>query len=164
MVRMDTLLKWLKDWLLPGPRSFARPLTIIGSAAIVSLSSAGWLYAGNVINLATAGAPGAAVVISNTTPTQLLKANSSRYGWTIFCSGTAGSVAVMIEPGDSSGNPAGVAANTVAPSQTIGFPIPANSLVNDQDFPMRGLDALHQRLDAEAEGSSSINCYTWEEN
>jgi hypothetical protein len=163
MVLMHSLLRWSRDRLRPELRAYTRPLLIVASIILVWLG-ANQLYAGNVINYAATGTSGTAITVSNTAPTQLLKANSSRYGWTIFCSGTAGSIAVMVEPGDSSGNPAGTAANTVAPSQTIGFPIPANTLISDQDFPMRGLDALHQRLDAEAQGGSPVNCYTWEEN
>ncbi len=162
MVLMHSLLRWFRDWLLPELRLSTRPLLIIGGIGS-ALTWATTSYAGNIINFATTGAAGTAIVISNTTPTQLLKAGSARYGWTVFCSGTAGSIAVMVEPGDSVGNPAGMAANTVAPSQTIGFPIPANTLVSDQDFPLRGLDALHQRLDAEAQGGAPTNCYTWEE-
>jgi hypothetical protein len=120
-------------------------------------------YAGNVINQAGAGVSGTPIVVSNSAPTQLLKANGARYGWTLYCAGTAGTIAVLVEPGDSQGDAAGAAANTVAPSQTAGFPLPANALVTDQDFPLRGLDALHQRLDAEALGSNPVNCYTWEE-
>ncbi len=160
---MHSLLRWLRDWLLPELRLSTRPLWIMGGIGSTLLVSTTTSYAGNIINFATTGAPGTAIVISNTAPTQLLKAGSARYGWTVFCSGTAGSIAVMVEPGDSFGNAAGTAANTVAPSQTIGFPIPANTLISDQDFPLRGLDALHQRLDAEAQGGAPTNCYTWEE-
>jgi hypothetical protein len=135
----------------------------IGLMALLMLMAAPASWAGNLINSATTGAAGTTVVISNASATQLLKAATSRYGWTIFCSGTAGTIAVLMAPGDSAGNAAGVAAGTVAPSQTVGFPIPANTLVTDQDFPLRGVDALHQRIDAEAQGGASINCYTWEE-
>jgi hypothetical protein len=116
------------------------------------------VYAGNAINQATTGQPGTAVVISNTAPTELLAANRARYGWTIYCAGTAGGIAAMVMPGDSAGDPA-----SPAPSQTVGFPVPANVLMTDQDFPLRGLDAIHQRLDAEAQGSAPVSCYTWEE-
>ncbi|HZP45339.1 MAG TPA: hypothetical protein VFB15_06805 [Candidatus Binataceae bacterium] len=98
------------------------------------------------------------MVISNTAPTELLAANRARYGWTIYCAGTAGGIAAMVMPGDSAGDPA-----SPAPSQTVGFPVPANVLMTDQDFPLRGLDAIHQRLDAEAQGSAPVSCYTWEE-
>lgn len=133
-----------------------------GTLAGIVLAASG-ARAGNAINAASSGAPGTAVVISNTRPTQLLKANASRYGWTIYCSGTSGTTAVMVEPGDVLGNAAGSVANTVAPSATVGFPIPANGLITDEDFPLRGLEALHQRLDAIATGSSAVSCYTWEE-
>jgi len=114
--------------------------------------------AGNVINAATSGSAGTAVSISNSSATKLLNANTTRYGWTIYCSGTSGTIAALMMPGDSAGDAA-----SPAPSQTVGFPIPANALVTDQDFPLRGLDAVHQRIDAEAQGASSISCYTWEE-
>jgi hypothetical protein len=114
--------------------------------------------AGNVINLATTGASGSAITISNAAPTQLLKSNPSRYGWTIFCAGTAGAIAVMVMPGDSAGTAA-----SPAPSQTAGFPLLANTMITNQDFPLRGLDAIHQRLDAEAVGGAPVSCYSWEE-
>lgn len=131
---------------------------VLSGACLATTASAG-----TAINQATTGTPGSAIVISNNAPTQILKANGVRYGWTIYCSGTAGAIAILVEPGDSQGDAAGAAPNTVAPSQTLGFPIPANSLITDEDFPVRGLDALHQRLDAEAQGSSPVSCYTWEE-
>jgi hypothetical protein len=141
----------------------------IGAVVVcgIALASVGFsvgAHAGNLINQATGGAPGTPIVVSNTAPTQILKANSARYGWTVYCVGTTGTIAVLVEPGDSQGDAAGSIPNTVAPSQTVGFPIPANTLVNDQDFSLRGVDALHQRIDGEAQGGSSVNCYTWEEN
>jgi hypothetical protein len=115
-------------------------------------------YAGSTVNAATAGSAGAAVSISNTVATKLLNANTTRYAWSVYCAGTAGAIAALMMPGDSAGDPA-----SPAPSQSVGFPIPANTIVNSTDFPLRGLDAIHQRIDAEAQGAAAINCYTWEE-
>ncbi len=115
-------------------------------------------YAGSTINAATSGAAGTAVSISNTAATKLLNANTTRYAWSVYCAGTAGAIAALMMPGDSANDPA-----SPAPSQSVGFPIPANTIVNSTDFPLRGLDAIHQRIDAEAQGASAINCYTWEE-
>jgi len=115
-------------------------------------------HAGSTINAATTGSAGTAVSISNTAATKLLNANTTRYAWSVFCSGTAGTIAALMMPGDSANDPA-----SPAPSQTVGFPIPANTIINSTDFPLRGLDAIHQRIDAEAQGGSSISCYTWEE-
>jgi len=159
---MFSLLRRLRDWLLR--QKSGAHLLLIGGAALTGIGfAASAARAGNAINAASTGAPGTAVVISNSRPAQLLKANASRYGWTLYCTGTAGTTAVMIEPGDVFGNAAGSVANTVAPSATVGFPIPANGLITDEDFPLRGLEALHQRLDAIATGGSPVNCYTWEE-
>ena len=98
------------------------------------------------------------MTVSNSATTKLLNANTVRYGWTVYCAGTSGTIAALMMPGDSAGDAA-----SPAPSQSIGFPIPANTLVTNQDFPLKGLDAIHQRIDAEAQGGSSISCYTWEE-
>ncbi|MGH7840964.1 MAG: hypothetical protein ACREQD_02725 [Candidatus Binataceae bacterium] len=136
---------------------------ILGGAAIAGVVAVAPARAGSLMNQASSGSAGTPIVVSNTTPTQLLKANTARFGWTIYCAGTSGTIAVLVEPGDSQGDAAGVIANSVAPSQTAGFPLPANILVSDQDFSLRGIDALHQRVDAEAQGSSPVNCYTWEE-
>jgi hypothetical protein len=140
-------------------RSLRRAVLIkmLAAGALLVVARPSW--AGNAVNSATTGAAGTTVVISNSAATQLLKANGARFGWTVYCSGTAGTIAALMMPGDSSGNAA-----SPAPSQTVGFPIPANTLINDQDFILRGVDSMHQRIDAEAQGSSSVNCYTWEEN
>jgi hypothetical protein len=159
---MFSLLKRLRDWLMR--RTPTAHLLLIGGTALIGIATAATIArAGNAINAETTGAAGTAIVVSNTTPTQLLKANPNRYGWTIYCIGASGSTAVMVEPGDALGNAAGSVPNTIPPSQTVGFPIPANGLITDEDFPLRGLEALHQRLDAVASGSSAVNCYTWEE-
>lgn len=129
-------------------------LLLIAAAVSIPRSA----QAGNAINLATTGAPGTAITVSNNAPTQLLAANRARYGWTVYCAGTAGAIAALVMPGDSAGH----AANP-PPSQTVGFPVPAGLLMTDMDFPLRGLDAIHQRIDAEAQGSSPVSCYTWEE-
>jgi hypothetical protein len=113
--------------------------------------------AGNVINQASGASPGTSVVVSNAVPTQLLPAHGPRFGWTVYCSSTADTIAALITPGTSAG-----AAAVPAPSQTVGFPIPAKPLVNDQGFRVSA-DPMHQRIDAEAQGSNPVNCYTWEE-
>jgi hypothetical protein len=131
---------------------------LVAALLLSNLWLTGEVRAGSTINAATAGSPGAAVSISNTTATKLLNANMLRFGWTVYCAGAPGSVAALMMPGDSANDPA-----SPAPSQTIGFPIPANTLVTNLDFTLRGLDSIHQRVDAEAQGSSAISCYTWEE-
>jgi hypothetical protein len=135
---------WVKSFLVCG-------VAFAGAGAFTPT------YAGNVINQASGGSPGTSIVVSNAVPTQLLQANGARFGWTVYCSGTAGTIAALMMPGTSAG-----AAAAPAPSQTVGFPIPANTLVNDQDF-LVSADAMHQRIDAEAQGSSPVNCYTWDE-
>jgi hypothetical protein len=140
------------------PRLYFDFRRLLLALILSSLAFASEARAGSTINAATGGAAGTAVMISNSSATKLLNANITRYGWTVFCSGTSGTIAALVMPGDSAGNPA-----NPAPSQTVGFPIPANTLVSNQDYPLHGLDALHQRIDAEAQGASSISCYTWEE-
>lgn len=130
---------------------------LLTATLLLGLAPPAW--AGSVINRATTGAAGTAVSISNAVATKLLQADLTRYAWTIYCAGTAGTIAALMVAGDSVNNAA-----TPAPSQTVGFPIPANALVNSSDFTVRGLDALHQRIDAEAQGGAAISCYTWEEN
>jgi hypothetical protein len=143
------------------PRFFAA-LRLIAVVFLISASMTIPLqrdaFGGSVINNATTGAAGTTVTISNSSASKLLNANTLRYGWTVYCAGTSGTIAALMMPGDSANNAA-----SPAPSQTVGFPIPANTLVTNQDFPLRGLDALHQRIDAQAQGASSISCYTWEE-
>ncbi len=141
--------------------SQARRITRAAAAGLLAmiLGSAAPAHAGSGVNAATTGAAGTTVTIAASSATKLLNANTTRYGWTLYCAGTAGTIVALMMPGDSAGNAA-----SPAPSQTVGFPIPANTLVTNQDFPLRGLDSLHQRIDAEAQGSSPISCYTWEEN
>ena len=141
-------LGYRKRWV-----TYLRMLVIISSVTVADRS-----MAGTSINAATANAAGSPVTISNSTPTKLLNANTAGYGWTIYCGGTAGTIAALVMPGDSAGDPA-----SPAPSQTVGFPIPANTLVTNMDFPLRGLDSIHQRIDAEAQGGAQATCYTWEE-
>ncbi|HLW70386.1 MAG TPA: hypothetical protein VKS22_07170 [Candidatus Binataceae bacterium] len=136
------------------PEHWIKSLAVCG-VALVAAGELAPTYAGNVINQASGG--GAPIVVSNVAPTQLLQANGARFGWTVYCAGTAGTIAALMMPGTSAG-----AAAAPAPSQTVGFPLPANTLVNDQDF-LVSADAMHQRIDAEAQGSSPVNCYTWEE-
>ncbi len=146
----------LADFPLPsGRRKHATGVLCVVTAFMFTANA----YAGSTINATTSGSAGTAVSVSNTTATKLLNANTTRYAWSVYCAGTAGGIAALMMPGDSANDPA-----SPAPSQTVGFPIPANTIVNDQDFPLRGLDALHQRIDAEAQGGSSISCYTWEED
>lgn len=134
-----------------------RPL-LIAALLLSNLWMASEVHAGSTINAATASSVGTAVSISNSAATKLLNANMLRYGWTVYCAGAAGSVAALMMPGDSAGGAA-----SPAPSQTVGFPVPANTLVTNLDFTLRGLDSIHQRIDAEAQGGAAISCYTWEE-
>jgi hypothetical protein len=125
---------------------------------LAGLGLAGRAHAGSTVNAATTGAGGTSVAVSNSVATKLLNANTARYGWTVYCAGGSGTIAALMMPGDSANDPA-----SPAPSQSVGFPIPANTLVTNLDFPLRGLDSIHQRVDAEAQGGSPVSCYTWEE-
>lgn len=118
------------------------------------------------VNAATTGSTGTGVTISHTTPTQFLPANKLRRGWCMVIpvgSAPAGTIAALCMPGDSSGTSAANTSGSAAPSQTVGFPIMANSYVCDTDFMLRELDSVHIRWDCEAQGSSDLVGYTNEE-
>lgn len=132
-----------------------RVVLLVALLTFLMLPSA---WAGSVVNQNTAGSAGTAVTVSHTAVTQLLRAQMGRYSWSLYCSGTAGTIAIMIMPGGSDGTAA-----SPAPSATVGFPVPANTIVSQHDYILRGLDSLHQRLDAFAAGGSDVPCYTWED-
>lgn len=118
------------------------------------------------VNAATTGATGTGITISNTSPTQLVRANTTRRGWCVIIPVSAaavGTIAAMCMPGDSNGNSASATTGSAAPSQTVGYPIMANSYVCDEDFTIRMLDSVHIRWDCEAVGASSLTAYTDEE-
>jgi len=113
------------------------------------------------VNGATTGSAGTKVVISNSTATKLLAGNPNRLSWTAICvdtTATAPEIAAMCMPGGSNNTAA-----SPAPSATVGFPLMANTYLDNEDFGARGLDSLHDRLDCFGALAASTNCYTWEQ-
>jgi len=151
------------------PRGWAKIVSrAVSVAAIAMFALAGSALANPsvTVNAATTGSTGTGITISHSTPTQFIQANKTRRGWCaiIPISGAgAGTIAALCMPGDSSGTSAANMTGSAAPSQTVGFPIMANSYVCDTDFTIRMLDAVHVRWDCEVQGGSDLTGYTNEE-